>query len=101
MLETLHISLLGTSRAPLESLLLAAAAGYRAAQHERTAVFSVDADGWWTQVGTRPRRPLSTVVLPGKEALLADAAEFLASEAWYAHRGVPWRRGYLLYGAPG
>lgn len=33
--------------------------------------------------------------------LIADAKDFLASEAWYAERGIPYRRGYLLYGVPG
>lgn len=35
------------------------------------------------------------------EGLLADCQEFLASEDWYAHHGIPFRRGYLLYGPPG
>lgn len=35
------------------------------------------------------------------EDLLADCIEFLNSEAWYAHHGIPYRRGYLLYGSPG
>ncbi len=28
-------------------------------------------------------------------------AEFLHSFPWYQHRGIPFRRGYLLYGPPG
>jgi len=32
---------------------------------------------------------------------LEDAREFLASEAWYTERGIPYRRGYLLHGVPG
>ena len=35
------------------------------------------------------------------EALLADAREFLESERWYTERGIPYRRGYLLWGIPG
>lgn len=35
------------------------------------------------------------------EALLVDCREFLDSEQWYAHHGIPYRRGYLLYGPPG
>jgi hypothetical protein len=35
------------------------------------------------------------------DGLLADCQEFLASEDWYAHHGIPFRRGYLLYGPPG
>ncbi|KAJ6448744.1 P-loop containing nucleoside triphosphate hydrolase protein [Mycena vitilis] len=36
-----------------------------------------------------------------KRLLLSDTTEFLASEGWYASAGVPYRRGYLLHGAPG
>jgi chaperone BCS1 len=41
------------------------------------------------------------VLLPQAEALQNDCLEFLASEEWYAHHGIPYRRGYLLYGIPG
>lgn len=36
-----------------------------------------------------------------KEEILEDAHEFLTSRDWYAQRGLPYRRGYLLYGPPG
>jgi len=35
------------------------------------------------------------------EELLADCTRFLNSERWYAERGIPYRRGYLLHGPPG
>ncbi|WIA09054.1 hypothetical protein OEZ85_008468 [Tetradesmus obliquus] len=103
LLETLSISLLGTNRQPLDALLAEAAAAYNQSQATRTAVHSVDQDGYWSQVGSRPIRPLSTVVLPQgqADALFTDCQEFLASEQWYAHHGIPYRRGYLLYGPPG
>ncbi|WIA29129.1 hypothetical protein OEZ86_011640 [Tetradesmus obliquus] len=103
LLETLSISLLGTNRQPLHALLAEAAAAYNQSQATRTAVHSVDQDGYWSQVGSRPIRPLSTVVLPQgqADALFTDCQEFLASEQWYAHHGIPYRRGYLLYGPPG
>lgn len=46
---------------------------------------------------------MSSVVLEKgvKERLLADARDFMSSERWYADRGIPWRRGYLLHGVPG
>lgn len=44
----------------------------------------------------------SIVLDPGiKDLLVSDAKDFLASKSWYAARGIPFRRGYLLYGAPG
>jgi len=46
---------------------------------------------------------MSSIVLqPGvKDMLLADCKDFLCSEDWYAERGIPFRRGYLLHGVPG
>jgi hypothetical protein len=46
---------------------------------------------------------MSSIVLqPGvKDMLLADCKDFLCSEEWYAERGIPFRRGYLLHGVPG
>lgn len=59
-------------------------------------------DGWNAGQRIRPRA-MSTVVTAGDagERLVSDARRFLEREAWYAERGVPWRRGYLLYGPPG
>ncbi|KAG0347163.1 hypothetical protein BG004_008319 [Podila humilis] len=36
-----------------------------------------------------------------KNYIVEDAKEFFASESWYAERGLPFRRGLLLYGSPG
>jgi len=36
-----------------------------------------------------------------KDMILLDCKDFLASEEWYAERGIPFRRGYLLHGVPG
>jgi hypothetical protein len=63
-METLRISMLGTSRAPLEALLAEAATCYSASQSCRTAVYSCDAEGYWSSIGSRPIRPLGTVILP-------------------------------------
>lgn len=57
----------------------------------------------WRCAASRPKRPLRSIVLdPGIKSLLVDdARDFLQSKSWYAERGIPFRRGYLLYGAPG
>ncbi|CAG0915737.1 unnamed protein product [Notodromas monacha] len=51
----------------------------------------------------KKRRPLQSVVLADgvSEKLLGDVKEFIANPAWYSDRGIPYRRGYLLYGPPG
>jgi hypothetical protein len=45
-METLRISMLGTNRQPIEALIAEAAAAYNASQSCRTAVHSVDQDGY-------------------------------------------------------
>jgi hypothetical protein len=50
-----------------------------------------------------PKRDINSVILREgqKEALLADIERFLESEERYLQIGLPWHRGYLLYGEPG
>ena len=57
----------------------------------------------WVDAGAKPARPISSVILKGDDAMdmLADARAFLGLERWYAERGSPYRRGYLLHGPPG
>ncbi len=58
---------------------------------------------YWSVVSEKPFRLLSSLVYPKSlgESLLSDARQFLAKKAWYQEMGIPWRRGYLLYGPPG
>ena len=58
----------------------------------------------WSCLGEPTRkRPLSSVILDKgvSEGVVKDMQAFLASEATYRSRGVPYRRGYLLHGTPG
>jgi chaperone BCS1 len=66
------------------------------------AVFVANVN-YWQKVSTFAARPLNTVVLPDgvSERVEADIRNFRASQEWYVKRGIPWRRGYLFYGAPG
>lgn len=64
-------------------------------------------DSWasasWIDLKHKPKRPLSTVALPAssREEILADAKKFFENKDWYTQRGLPYRRGYMLHGAPG
>ncbi|KAK5006420.1 hypothetical protein LTR28_006519, partial [Elasticomyces elasticus] len=61
--------------------------------------------GHWSKTSSRPSRPMDTVILDAeqKARVQADVNEYLhpLSPRWYADRGIPYRRGYLFYGAPG
>ncbi|KAN0076926.1 BCS1 N terminal domain containing protein [Tylopilus felleus] len=58
----------------------------------------------WKQFGQpRRKRPLHSVVLDTgvSEKVECDIRAFLGRRQWYADRGIPYRRGYLLHGPPG
>ncbi|KAG9318840.1 BCS1 N terminal-domain-containing protein [Chiua virens] len=58
----------------------------------------------WKQFGQpRAKRPLHSVILDAgvSEKIECDLRAFLGRRQWYADRGIPYRRGYLLHGPPG
>lgn len=58
----------------------------------------------WRPFGQpRKKRLLGSVILDDgiAEAVVDDVKDFLTSGDWYHKRGIPYRRGYLLYGPPG
>ena len=57
----------------------------------------------WESIGTRRSRTLASVILPEglSNDVMEDALRFKSSAAWYGNRGIPYRRGYLIYGTPG
>ncbi|KAF8965606.1 hypothetical protein BDZ97DRAFT_1757154 [Flammula alnicola] len=101
--EMLSISVVARSNAILKQLVLQAKKEYEAEAVHRIQIYFADAHGSWRWTDSRHKRPMSSIVLnPGvKEMLVDDARDFLKSEKWYADRGIPFRRGYLLHGVPG
>jgi mitochondrial chaperone BCS1 len=72
--------------------------------HEgKTVVFSARGMEWNTLGDPRKKRPLGSVILDEgvKDGIVADVKDFLERQQWYVDRGIPYRRGYLLYGPPG
>lgn len=57
----------------------------------------------WLQVDSQYPRKIETVICKNdmQYDILNDASEFLQKEKWYTELGIPYRRGYLLYGSPG
>ncbi|KAG0045446.1 hypothetical protein BGZ83_009345 [Gryganskiella cystojenkinii] len=101
--ENITISTLGRSRDFIQSLILEAQSKFIDRDQARTVIFAADQYGNWRRTKSRPKRPLDTIVMDPKlkNYIVNDAKEFLASESWYAERGLPFRRGLLLYGSPG
>ena len=86
--------------------LLAEISGVLARSHKarsQPAFRMLDRWGDWDRLDDLPARDIASVVLPAgqMERLTGDVARFLASEADYARRSVPWHRGHLYEGPPG
>ncbi|KAL7266137.1 hypothetical protein RUND412_011328 [Rhizina undulata] len=108
--EVVSISCFGRSPEPLKRLLERAREQYlnkdlsKTIVYRPTVVANMGTPSWFRCL-SRPSRPLSTVVLDEKikDELLEDMRDYLHPDTsrWYALRGIPYRRGYLLHGAPG
>lgn len=101
--ETVKLTLFGRDTSVFASLLAEAKLA-AARKEEGKVIVYMPLMTEWRQFGRpRPRRPLSSVILEEglADALVADVKEFHRTAPWYARRGIPHRRGYLLYGPPG
>ena len=73
-------------------------------QHSgKTVMYTVIGTEWRPFGHPRSRRPLHSVVLDQSisSEIVTDVRDFISSASWYKERGIPYRRGYLLYGPPG
>ncbi|KAF7351818.1 p-loop containing nucleoside triphosphate hydrolase protein [Mycena venus] len=100
---SIAIILHSSDKAVLADLIETAHQKYLQNGVSTVTVHLTDNRGEWAKTITKSRRALSTLILPTdiKETIVADARQFLESENWYNQAGIPYRRGYLLYGEPG
>ncbi|OJT06701.1 hypothetical protein TRAPUB_2451 [Trametes pubescens] len=101
--QTLQVRILTRNHDTLRQLLSEAKKLYHQASENMISIYVSDPSDYWKRVSTQHKRPMKSIILdPGViDLVLNDAKDFLSSKAWYAERGIPHRRGYLLYGAPG
>ena len=101
--ETVTLTTLYSQRHVFEALFTEA---HRLAQQStegKTIVYTSRSTSWDEFGEPRRKRPIESVILDKgvKERIVEDVAEFQRSGKWYRDRGIPYRRGYLLYGRPG
>ncbi|KAJ3509899.1 hypothetical protein NLJ89_g4974 [Agrocybe chaxingu] len=106
--ESITLTILSWDRKALDRLLIQAKKAYTDIVRQLVYIYvsrpSRRARNWsWRFKALGRRRPLTSVILDDgvKESLISDVKEFLSSRQWYLNRGIPFRRGYLLYGPPG
>merc|ERR1719240_1237711 len=105
VMETLTLSAWGGQTDPLKQLIDDALHASFEEEADELTVFVLN-DMWggsWEKALSKKPRAIDSVILDRDLAasLLADAREFLSSSGWYSSVGIPYRRGYLLYGPPG
>ncbi|KAF8798167.1 hypothetical protein BYT27DRAFT_7218882 [Phlegmacium glaucopus] len=101
--ETVTLTTLSRDRA-LFPYLLSEARDLAMRGHEGKLVIHTAWGIEWRPFGQpRQKRPLHSVVLGSgiAENIEKDIKAFLDRRQWYADRGIPYRRGYLLHGPPG
>ncbi len=102
--EKISLSTLGRNKGPLEALVHEAMEHRIARELNRIAVYMPSPyNNEWMRARLGNNRKLDSVVLKAgqKESIVEDLHRFFASHDRYEALGIPWRRGYLLYGQPG
>ncbi|OJJ42059.1 hypothetical protein ASPZODRAFT_20822 [Penicilliopsis zonata CBS 506.65] len=102
--EDLRISSIGLNANILKDLIEECREQYLKEAQRKISVFK-HREGEWKKAKLRPVQPISTVIMDEevKDDILRDVDEFLDQDMqdWYAERGIPYKRGYLLFGPPG
>ncbi len=101
--ETINITGLSRDRDLFLEMLTEAKTAALAKEEGKTVIYTAFGPEWRPFGQPRRKRPLNSVVLDGNSnhVVLNDVHQFLRSSKWYHERGIPYRRGYLLYGPPG
>lgn len=101
--ETVTLTTLYLDRHLFSSLLAEAKKMALKAQEGKTVLFTSWGPEWRPFGQPRRKRVLASVILDKgvSDMIVDDVRDFLASGPWYHERGIPYRRGYLLYGPPG
>ncbi|WFD43181.1 Complex III assembly protein translocase and chaperone [Malassezia psittaci] len=101
--ETVTLTTLASCSHLFTQLLTEARQLALASTQGKTVIFTSWGAEWRPFGHPRRVRELDSVVLATdkKDELVDDVRRFLARGPWYAKRGIPYRRGYLLHGAPG
>ncbi|RKP38154.1 BCS1 N terminal-domain-containing protein [Dimargaris cristalligena] len=101
--ETVTLTTLSRDRSIFQTLLKDAREAALAKETGKTVMYTSWGSEWRPFGLPRKRRLLESVILDRgiAESIMQDVEDFISNEAWYNKRGIPYRRGYLLYGPPG
>ena len=100
--ERITLRVLGRNRRALAEVLAAAYMHSLSSDENTVNVYAPDG-GYWERAHSHSLRPPTSVILQDgtMDLLRSDLSQFIESEDWYISHGVPYRRGYLMWGPPG
>lgn len=101
--ETVTLTTLYRDRKLFNELLSEAKTMALKAREGKTVLYTSYGPEWRPFGQPRKKRMLGSVILDDAiaDSIVKDVQDFLTSGDWYHTRGIPYRRGYLLYGPPG
>lgn len=101
--ETVTLTAFGRNRSMFMTILDEARRLALQSADGQTVMYTALGSEWRPLGYPRRKRPLNSVVLDRglSEHIRDDVREFIDNPKWYMERGIPYRRGYLLYGPPG
>ena len=101
--ETVQLTALGNNRGLFVDILDDAREIALEEFAGKTVMYTCIGTDWRPFGHPRQRRPLESVVLKQGlcDQVVKDVKDFIQGPEWYRSRGIPYRRGYLLYGPPG
>ncbi|CAO3656985.1 unnamed protein product [Mucor hiemalis] len=101
--ETITITTLSRDRHVFKDLLQEAQEMALKKQEGKTVLYTSYGPEWRPFGMPRRRRTLDSVILDKgiTSRIVDDVKAFIGNGKWYNERGIPYRRGYLLYGPPG
>lgn len=100
--DVLRLTFFTRQRSVLSRFLSAVRESWQCHTQQYVSLYTTDYACFWRLLANRPLRPLHTLYLPSSvKAVVEEVREFLQLKDVYRALGVPWRRGYLLEGAPG
>ncbi|MNX71106.1 ATP-dependent zinc metalloprotease FtsH [compost metagenome] len=100
--DNISINILGGSKTTAKSLINDAYLISNKKNNNEVQVF-IASYGSWKSCGYKLARPINTLVFDDDlcRNIIDDANDSINNKEWYLSMGIPWRRGYLLYGDPG
>ncbi|KAF2843377.1 putative mitochondrial chaperone BCS1 [Patellaria atrata CBS 101060] len=101
--ETVTLTTLYSHRHIIEEIVLDAHKLLSQKHEGKTIIYTSQGVNWHSFGQPKRKRPFDSVVLEKglKEQILENVRDFLETRTWYLDRGIPYRRGYLLFGPPG